>query len=91
MPFLKKEKDLLVKQLPQNKTKRKTCFAIQATMFSKVFHGKVLAKFIDNRTVLDFLVTRIREAGLAGKIAIVTSNLNSDLPIVKKVNVWELR
>ena len=84
MPFLKKEKDLLVKQLPQNKTKRKTCFAIQATMFSKVFFGRVLSKMPDGRTLLEFLVNRIKATEVNENIVLVTSDQGSDTAIVEE-------
>ena len=72
------------RNVSRKEAEKNTTIAIQATMSSKVFPGKVLAKLIDNRTVLDFLITRIKEANLGSKIAIVTSDLDSDLPIVKE-------
>ena len=72
------------RNVSRKEEEKNTTIAIQATMSSKVFPGKVLAKLIDNRTVLDFLITRIKEANLGSKIAIVTSDLDSDLPIVKE-------
>tara|TARA_B100000686_G_scaffold352525_1_gene454783 strand:- start:83 stop:1849 length:1767 start_codon:yes stop_codon:yes gene_type:complete len=83
MPFLKK-KDLLIKQLPQYKTKRKTCFAIQATMFSKVFFGRVLSKMPDEGTLLEFLVNRIKATEGTKNIVLMTSDQESDLAIVKE-------
>ena len=72
------------RNISRKEAEKNTIIAIQATMFSKVFPGKVLAKLVDNRTVLDFLITRIKEANLVSKIAIVTSDLDSDLPIVEE-------
>ena len=72
------------RNISRKEAEKNTTIAIQATMSSKVFPGKVLAKLIDNRTVLDFLITRIKEANLGSNIAIVTSDLDSDLPIVKE-------
>ena len=72
------------RNISREEAEKNTIIAIQATMFSKVFPGKVLAKLVDNRTVLDFLITRIKEANLVSKIAIVTSDLDSDLPIVEE-------
>jgi radical SAM protein with 4Fe4S-binding SPASM domain len=77
----------LVNQIMSRKEAEKnTIIALQATMFSKTFPGKVLAKLNDNRTVLDFLLTRIREANFASRVVIVTSDLDSDLPIVEEGN-----
>ena len=84
MPSLKQEKDLFVKKLPLNKTKRKTYFAIQATMLSKVFFGKVLIKMPDGRTILEFLVDRIKATEISENIVIVTSDQDSDLAIVEE-------
>ena len=72
------------RNVSRKEAEKNTTIAIQATMSSKVFPGKVLAKLIDNRTVLDFLITRIKEANLGSNIAIVTSDLDSDLQIVKE-------
>ena len=72
------------RNISRKEAEKNTIIAIQATMFSKVFPGKVLSKLVDNRTVLDFLITRIKEANLVSKIAIVTSDLDSDLPIVEE-------
>ena len=73
-----------MKKLPQNKTKRKTYFAIQATMLSEVFFGRVLVKMPDGRTILEFLVDRIKATEISENIVIVTSDQDSDLAIVEE-------
>ena len=70
--------------MSRKEAEKNTIIAIQATMFSKDFPGKVLAKLNNNRTVLNFLITRMQEANLVSRIAIVTSDLDSDLPIVEE-------
>ena len=70
------------KKISMKDMEKDSIIAIQATMFSKLFPGKVLAKLNNNLTVLEFIVARLREANFASKIAIVTSDLDSDLPIV---------
>jgi radical SAM protein with 4Fe4S-binding SPASM domain len=71
-------------KMSRKELEEKTIIAIQATMFSKLFPGKVLAKLNNNVTVLEFLVKRIRDANFASQVAIVTSDLDSDLPIVEE-------
>ena len=68
------------------KAEKNTVIAIQATMHSKGFPGKVLAKLSNNQTVLEFLTTRIRKAEFTDKVVIVTSDLKSDQPIVEEAN-----
>ena len=73
---------MVKKEVNQN-----TIIAIQATMFSTVFPGKVLAQLGDGDcTVLEFLVKRIRASQLTNTLVIVTSNMKQDLPIVQEAN-----
>jgi len=70
--------------MQREELEKKTIIGIQATMHSKVFPGKVLARMNNDLTILEFLVMRLREAGFASEITIVTSDLDSDLPIVEE-------
>tara|TARA_Y100001960_G_scaffold94390_1_gene101698 strand:+ start:1609 stop:3402 length:1794 start_codon:yes stop_codon:yes gene_type:complete len=84
-PFNSEEKPENLK-ISRKELEEKTLIAIQATMFSKTFPGKVLEKLNNNLTILEFIVNRIREANFFSQIAIVTSDLDSDLPIVEEAN-----
>ena len=81
---LNSEKKSDRQKISRKELEEKTLIAIQATMFSKLFPGKVLAKLNNNLTILEFIVNRIREANFFSQIAIVTSDLDSDLPIVQE-------
>ena len=85
-PTLNTDEQSFRHNMSMKELEAKTIIAIQATMFSKLFPGKVLAKLNNNLTVLEVLVKRIREANFASQIAIVTSDLDSDLPIVEEGN-----
>ena len=85
-PSLNTEEQSYRDKTPRKKLEENIIIAIQATMISKLFPGKVLAKLNNNVTVLEFLVRRIKEANFASQIAIVTSDLDSDIPIVEEGN-----
>ena len=53
-------------------------------MFSKVFFGRVLSKMPDGRTLLEFLVNRIKATEIAENIVLVTSDQELDLAIVEE-------
>lgn len=83
-PPPKQTEDRCSENLPKRKVEKKTYIAIQATMHSKEFFGRVLSKLPNGKTILEFLISRIKENGFKDNIVLVTSDKDSDLPIVKE-------